>query len=318
MRIIGLDIHRAFAEAVAWQDARLSRLGRVIMGRESLQAFAKKLSTDDVVVIEATGNAASVAAVIGPYVARVVIANPKQVHLIARAKIKTDTIDAGVLAQLYASGFLPEVWIADQATQALRRQVTRRNQIVRQRARLKNIIQSILHAHLIPSRPHQDLCGPTGGAWLSEQILPGDERLAVERHLREFDRLTEDLKVIERDLAQSALADDRVKRLMTIPGVDMVVALALIAAIGDIARFAKPEQLVGYLGLNPSVRQSGPGPAYHGRITKQGRGHARGMLVEAAWAAARVPGPLRGFFCACRPNADSTSRPSQRRASSPS
>jgi hypothetical protein len=55
------------------------------------------------------------------------------------------------------------------------------------------------------------------------KILPGDERLAVERHLREFDRLTDDLKVIERDLAQSALADERVKRLMTIPGIDMVV-----------------------------------------------------------------------------------------------
>ena len=70
----------------------------------------------------------------------------------------------------------------------------------------------------------------------------------------------------------------------------------MIAAIGDIKRFAKPEQLVGYLGLNPSVRQSGPGPAYHGRITKQGRGHARGMLVEAGWVAARCPGPLRSFF----------------------
>ena len=55
-----------------------------------------------------------------------------------------------------------------------------------------------------------------------------------------------------------------------------------------------------YLGLNPSVRQSGPGPAYHGRITKQGRGHARGMLVEAAWAAARAPGPLRAFFLRVR------------------
>ena len=108
--------------------------------------------------------------------------------------------------------------------------------------------------------------------------------------------MTDDLKVIERDLAQSALADDRVTRLMTIPGINMVVALALIAAIGDIKRFAKAEQLVGYLGLNPSVRQSGPGPAYHGRITKQGRGHARGMLVEAGWVAARCPGPLRSFF----------------------
>ena len=87
---------------------------------------------------------------------------------------------------------------------------------------------------------------------------------------------------------------------MTIPGVDMVVALAIVAAIGDAGRFERPEKLVSYLGLNPSVRQSGPGPAYHGRITKQGRGHARGMLVEAAWAAARAPGPLRAFFLRVR------------------
>jgi hypothetical protein len=126
MRIIGLDIHRAFAEAVAWEDGKLRRLGRVDMRRDRLKAFAAMLTTDDVVVVEATGNAAAVANVIGPYVKRVVIANPKQVRIIAHAKIKTDTIDAGVLAQLYAIGFLPEVWIADETTQALRRQVTRR------------------------------------------------------------------------------------------------------------------------------------------------------------------------------------------------
>ena len=124
--------------------------------------------------------------------------------------------------------------------------------------------------------------------------------MAVERHLREFDRLAEDLKVIERDLARSALADEAAQRLMTIPGVDMVVALAMVAAIGVVTRFDRPQKLVSYLGLNPSVRQSGPGPAYHGRITKQGRGHARGMLVEAAWVAARAPGPLRAFFLRVR------------------
>src|SRR5215831_7728953 len=94
MRIIGLDIHRAFAEAVAWKDGKLSRLGRVIMRRERLEEFAKQLSNSDIVVIEATGNAALVAAVIGPHVSRVVMANPKQVRLIAHAKIKTDKIDA--------------------------------------------------------------------------------------------------------------------------------------------------------------------------------------------------------------------------------
>jgi transposase len=296
MRIIGLDIHRAFAEAVAWENGKLKRLGRIDMRRDRLAAFAASLPATDVVVVEATGNAAAVAAVIGPHVKRVVIANPKQVRMIAHARIKTDTIDAGVLAQLYASGFLPEVWIADEPTQALRREVTRRNQIVRQRIRLKNIMQSILHAQLIPACPHQDLCAPKGRAWLSEQVLPTDERRAIERHLREFDRLGEDLQAVERDLARTALTDERVARLMTIPGIDMVVALALVAAVGAVERFDSPQKLVSYLGLNPSVRQSGPGPAYHGRITKQGRGHARGMLVEAAWAAARVPGPLRAFF----------------------
>jgi hypothetical protein len=77
---------------------------------------------------------------------RVVIANPKQVRMIAHAKIKTDAIDAAVLAKLYASGFLPEVWMPDAKTLALRRQVARRTQFVRQRVRLKNLIQSILHA----------------------------------------------------------------------------------------------------------------------------------------------------------------------------
>ena len=90
--------------------------------------------------------------------------------------------------------------------------------------------------------------------------------------------------------------DANVKRLMTIPGIDMVVAVGLIAAIGPVERFAGPDRLVAYLGLNPSVHQSGEGRPRHGRITKQGRSHARTMLVEAAWQAVRGPGPLRAFF----------------------
>lgn len=217
-------------------------------------------------------------------------------RLIAEARIKTDVIDATVLARLYASGFLPEVWVPDQGTLALRRQVTRRNQIVRQRARLKTIIQSILHAHLVPPCPHADLLGPKGRAWLLGQALPADEQDAVARHLREHDRLSEDLRVVEREIARDALADGDTKRLMTVPGIDMVVATGLLAAIGPVERFAGPDKLVAYLGLNPSVHQSGDGRPRHGRITKQGRTHARTMLVEAAWQAVRGPGPLRAFY----------------------
>ena len=137
---------------------------RDFKGPGQIEKFACSLSPEDIVVVEATGNALAVSAVIAPHVKRVAIANPKQVKIIAHAKIKTDTIDAGVLAQLYASGFLPEVWVPDEATQALRRQVSRRQQIVKQRSRLKNIIQSILHAHLIPPCPAVDLCGTKGRA----------------------------------------------------------------------------------------------------------------------------------------------------------
>ena len=147
------------------------------------------------------------------------------------------------------------------------------------------------------------------------QPLPEDERLAIERHVREIDRLGEDLQGIERDLARHALACDDVRRLMTIPGVDMVVAIALVAAIGNITRFASPQQLVSYLGLHPGVRQSGPGPAQHGRITMQGRGHARGILVEAAWAAVRAPGPLHAFFLRLRARRGQHIAAVQRRAS---
>jgi transposase len=285
-----------FAEAVMLDDGKIVRLGRVGMTRDHLGAFAQTLTHDDHVVVEATGNAAAVVEVIAPHVGRVVIANPRQVRMIAHAKIKTDTIDATVLAKLYASGFLPEVWVPDSMTQALRRQVTRRNQIVRQRVRLKTITQSVLLAHLLPQCPHADLFGNRGRNWLLAQHLPPDERDAVERHLREYDRLGEDLKAVERELARDALADASVKRLMTIPGIDMVVALGLTAAIGPISRFKGPDQLVAYIGLNPSVYQSGEGRPQHGRITKQGRSHARSMLVEAAWQAVRGPGSLRAFY----------------------
>jgi transposase len=83
---------------------------------------------------------------------------------------------------------------------------------------------------------------------------------------------------------------------MTIPGVDAIVGLTVVSAVGDFTRFADPDRLVAYVGLNPKVRQSGNTAPVHGRISKAGRAHVRGMLVEAAWSASRAPGPLRAFF----------------------
>jgi transposase len=87
---------------------------------------------------------------------------------------------------------------------------------------------------------------------------------------------------------------------MTITGVNLAVAAGIVAAIGEISRFNSPPKLVSYIGLNPRVRQSGLGAADHGRISKIGRSHARAMLIEVAWAAAKAPGPLHAFFVRIR------------------
>src|SRR3712207_1154719 len=251
-------------------------------------------------LFRSTGNAMAVVRVLGPYVARVIVANPLQVKAIAHARIKTDKIDAGVLASLPAADFLPEVWLPDADTERRRRLVTRRNQVVRHRTRIKNEVHATLHAHLIPLCPHAELFGRRGRAWLARQPLPDDELAAIERHLRELDRLGEDLQVLDREIAQSVCDDPAVRQLLTISGVNLTVAAGLVAAIGDIHRFDSPQKLVSYVGLNPRVHQSGLGLAQHGRISKVGRSHARAMLVAAAWAAAKSPGPLHAFFVRIR------------------
>jgi transposase len=233
-------------------------------------------------------------------VARVVISNPIKTRAIAEAKIKTDQIDARVLAELLAAGFLPEVWRPSEELSALRRLVAQRTRIVRERTRFKNQVQAVLHRNLIARCPAADLFGRKGRGWLTEQDLPADERILVASALRRLDVAGEELALVERELAAYALGSADTLRLMTIPGVDMVVAISLTAAIGDITRFRSSRKLVSYLGLDPRVRQSGSQPARHGRISKQGRSQARGMLVEAAWACAKTPGPLRAFFCRVR------------------
>ena len=280
-RVIGMDIHRTFGEVVIWENGLTRHEGGVEMTRTALEGFARQLQETDEVVVEATGNAMAVARILSPFVARVVIANPLQVKAIAHAHVKTDKVDAGTLASLHAAGYLPQIWMPDAATERLRRLVERRYQVVRHRTRIKNELHAILHAHPIPKCPHADLFNKRGRAWLKAQPLPEDEKRAIERHVRELDRLGEDLALLDRDIAQDALEDAAILRLLTIAGINLTVAARLMAAIGSIDRFTSPRKLVSYFGLNPRVRQSGLGAAHHGRISKAGRSHARAMLVEA-------------------------------------
>ena len=295
-RCIGLDVHREFAQVAIWQGGTVTQVGTFATTPEGVREFAAGLGPADEVALEATGNTWAIATVLASRAGRVVVSNPAKTRAIAEAKVKTDKVDAAILAQLLAADFLPPVWMPDAATSALRRQVLRRAHIVRQRTRLKNQVHAILHRNLVPRCPAADLFGIKGRHWLAQQDLPPDEQAAASALLRQLDFHAQELTLIDRDLGQAALARPEVLRLMTIPGVDATVALSIVAAVGDFTRFRTPEKLVSYFGLNPRVRQSGGQPASHGKITKAGPAHARGMLVEAAWSASKAPGPLRAFY----------------------
>jgi transposase len=295
MKIVAMDVHRTFAQIAIHEGGLIRDSGRVGMEQDAVLAFGRSLHVNDEIVLEQTGNTAVLVRLLSPFVRRVVVANPLQVRAIAYAKVKTDKIDARVLAKLHASGFLPEVWVADSETERRRRAIAERTQLVRQLTRLKNHVQSVLHANLIP--PYKGkLFTQRGRRWLAQTLLPGDQQQMITRQLGEHDRLVAELAVIDQRLASGALGNPQVRRLMTIGGVNLIVAESVLAAIGDIARFSSAEKLVSYFGLNPRVSQSGDHAGFHGRITKQGRSQARAMLVEAVWSIQAAPGPLRAFF----------------------
>ena len=223
------------------------------------------------------------------------LADPRAVRGSASTALKTDKVDARTLARLFAGGLLPEVWLPDERTRRLRRLVSRRAQLVRQRTRAKNQVHAALIRNLRPRQPMRDLFGVAGRRWLAAQTLPADEEETVASCMREIDFLAGEIGQLEQAMALEVLACPQMRRLLALPGISGVAACTLVAAIGDIDRFPSARHLVGYVGLNPRVRQSGSEKPRHGRISKQGPGEVRHVLVEAAWHGMRTPGPLRIF-----------------------
>src|ERR1019366_4375448 len=216
------------------------------------------------VVLEASCGAMMIARLLeeGP-VGRVVVCNAAETRAISHARVKSDRFDAAMLAKLLSAGMLKAVWVPDEATSALRRRVARRAGLVRARTSVKNEVHAVLARFPLGRPPVAFLTGKLTG--------------------------------LDREMARPALASPGFGRLLTIPGVDVGTAAAVIAAVGDITRFPTAGPLGGHLRLDPQVRPSGSEPARYGHISKRGDPQARSMLVEAAWISIRSPGPLKAF-----------------------
>jgi len=296
IRYVGIDLHKHLIVGHVTDAA-----GKVLdtfrydsVTPASLEYIGQnRLTADDHVVIEATTNCWAVVRILAPYVARIVVSNPLMTKAIAKAKVKTDKVDARVLAHLLRLEYLPEVWQPDTATSSLREWTARRARIVRQSTAVVNRIRGTLAQRLLDC-PHQ-IRTARARQWIAAQKLDDDARWLLESDLRILDGLRAEKEALETQLAKRGYNDPRVKLLMTLPGISQHTALALLSAIGDISRFPSADALASYVGLVPSTRQSAD-HCYHGRITKQGRTQTRWMLIQAAQTVGKHPGPLGYFF----------------------
>jgi transposase len=294
-RYIGLDVHkREISVCLVGADGEILGRERIAATREAIAAFAERLGAEDRVALEATTNTWPVVRLLRPSVATVVVANPLRTKLIAEAKVKTDKVDAHALAQLLRVGYLPVVWQPDADTEWLRGQTSRRAALVQGRTAIKNRIHAVLHQRLIHP-PVKELFSHQGRAWLAELELDAAGRASLDGDVRLLGALEREIAELETTLYRQAAGDPRLKLLLTIPGVDVVCAQTLLAALGDLSRFRDADHAASYLGLVPSTHQSGE-HCYRGPITKAGNSHARWVLVQAAQHLATHPGPLGVFF----------------------
>lgn len=270
MRYVGLDVHKRVVRVCALDGTGKQILTQnIACSRESLVAFAKEhLRPDDRVALEATTNTWAVVDVLKPYVASIITSNPLRTKAIAEAKVKTDKVDAEVLAQLLRCDYLPSVWEPDEKTRQLRKLTTLRASLVNDRTRIKNRVRSIL-AQVLIEPPMSWLFGNAGLGWLKAAELPEDERKMVECQLQLLESVETELESLDKQLQPLAYKEDKVRLLMTLPGVSYGTALSLLAALGDISRFRDGDHAASYLGLVPSTRQSAD-HCYHGPITKAG------------------------------------------------
>ena len=92
--------------------------------------------------------------------------------------------------------------------------------------------------------PMSDVFGKCGREWLAALELPRDERHTVDGRLRHIDFVSQEIAILEREIAQHAIDSPEIKRLTTVPGVSLMTAATFIAAVGDVDRFPSPRKLV--------------------------------------------------------------------------
>jgi transposase len=295
MLSVGLDVHKSQSSLCVLDENGRQLSARTIRGpwTKVLRAVGE-IKDPFAVCFEATTGYGYLYERLSETAKRVVVAHPGHLRLIFRAKRKNDRVDAQKLAKLLYLDEVPPVYVPPDQVRSWRRMIAFRSRLVAERTAVKSRIRALLRE--LGLTPPRGLWTGKGMAWLESQQLPtlldNVQRDVLVDDLRSR---SEKIKRTEKELNALGGKHPAVTLLMTIPGVGMRTAEAIVAYIDDPHRFSRNKAVGAYFGLVPCLDASA-GRERLGHITRQGPGVVRRLLVEAAWQGVRRSPEIRAFF----------------------
>ena len=290
-RFVGLDVHAAtIAVAVAEPEGEVRSLGTIPNEPDAVRRLMKRLGPAD--QLRACYEAGPCGYTLYWQLAQLGVAcqviAPTLVPVKAGDRVKTDRRDAERLARSFRSGDLTAVWVPDAAHEALRDLVRAREAAKRDQLRARHRLQKFLLRH--------GRRAPAGTTAWSEKYRRWIEGVRFEHpaqeatrldYLSEVDHARERIARLEQALAravETAPAPMRagIDALQALRGIAHRAAATIVAEVGQLSRFARARQLMGYSGAVAREHSSGL-RVRRGGITKTGNAHLRRIVVEAAW-----------------------------------
>ncbi len=290
--LVGLDVHAAKVVA-AVLDGETGELQFFVLGGDVVQAagLCAGLPGPVRVAYEAGPTGYGLARELARRGVECVVAAPSKIPRGSGDRVKTDRRDAEHLVRLLLAGKLHPVRVPGGEEEALRDLVRARDAVridlMRCRHRLSKLL--LRHGHRFDDGPAWT---DRHRAWVAGIQLPhraaqdtlADAVGAIDALVHRRDQLKRGIVAQLPDSPWALQAG----RLRCLRGIDTLTAAGLCAEIGDLQRFARAGQLMSYVGVVPSESTTGQQRRL-GAITKTGSGHARRLLVEAAWHYRKTP-----------------------------
>jgi len=296
---IGMDVHKR-SYHVALRTG--SGLSETFVSPSEPKSFVKLLHRLSLkvalVVYEAGPTGFGLARALEEVGLPVFVVAPSKVLRPVRPGSKTDRLDCLKLAEYAVKGLTKPIAVPSEEEEADRSLIRRRHQVVDDLRRVKQRIKSLLLCYGVAEPAGLETWSNKSIAKLERTILPGRARITLRSMIRELRFVAKELGRIDQELKRMAALKrhrKKVSTLRTIPGVGPVAAVAFCLEIFSPKRFNRPEEIASYLGLAPTVRQSGEGKK-RGRIVPTGQKRLRSILVEAAWTFKRYDPGAREFY----------------------